>query len=68
MKWSAYLASMKREWVGAVVKFEGMLYVVFDVDSNGCLLIDKVAQFTSTTAVTVGMVQKLAGGEGYVNG
>lgn len=68
MKWSAYLASMKREWVGAVVKFEGMLYVVVDVDSNGCLLIDKVAQFTNTTAVTVGMVQKLVGGEGYVNG
>lgn len=60
MKWSEYLASLKREWVGAVVKFDGILYVVADVDSNGCLLIDKPAQFTKTTAVSVGMVERVA--------
>lgn len=57
--WKEHLTSMREEWVGARVKFEGKTYRVVEVDSNGALLIDKPAQFTDTTAVDVGMVTRM---------
>ena len=42
------------------MKYEGNYYTVEKVDYNGSLMIDKPAQFTQTTAVGIGMVEKVA--------
>lgn len=46
-----FIESMKAEWIGKTVRYEGKSYKVVDVDYNGGLLIDKPARFTETTAV-----------------
>ena len=46
-----WIESLKSEWIGKRVKFEGGIYNVVDVDYNGFLLIDKKARYTRTTAV-----------------
>lgn len=50
---------LKNEWIGKRVSFEGEVYKVVDVDSNGALLIDKRARFTDTTAVLPSMVEEV---------
>ena len=52
-----WIAEKKKEWVGKKVTYEEKQYTVVDVDYNGALLIDKLAQFTDTTAVGMWMVK-----------
>ena len=60
---------MTREWVEALrhmwrdmkVVYDGEVYTVLDVDSNGALLIDKPDEFKATTAVSVSMVKLVDG-------
>lgn len=54
-----WIESRKNEWIGKRVKFEGEIYNVVDVDYNGFLLIDKKAQYTDTTAVSVCHIEKI---------
>ena len=51
-----YIEQKKQKWVGQQVSYQGSTYTVVDVDYNGSLIIDKPAQFTSTTAITEFMV------------
>ena len=53
------IEKMKKEWVGKKVRFRGEMYTVVDVDYNGSLMIDLPNQFNSTTAISVGMVDKI---------
>ncbi len=46
-----WIESLKREWIGKHVKFEGGIYNIVDVDYNGFLLIGEKARYTETTAV-----------------
>lgn len=54
-----FIQNLKSTWIGKQVTFEGGKYTVVDVDYNGCLLIDKKAQFTDTTAVGTWQVATL---------
>lgn len=49
--WKEYIDTLKKEWIGKIVKYEDKKYNVVDVDYNGMLLIDKKARYTDTTAV-----------------
>lgn len=51
-----YIEQKKQKWIGRQVSYQGGAYTVVDVDYNGSLIIDKPAQFTSTTAITEFMV------------
>lgn len=57
--WREFIDSMKEEWIGKSVLFENEKYNVVGVDYNGILLIDKKAEFTDTTAVSIEMVKVL---------
>lgn len=59
MLYSEYIENLNKEWTGKQVRFEGQVYKVVRVDYNGCLLIDKPAQFTKDTAVTIAMVEEI---------
>ena len=48
--WKDYIATLKAEWIGKTVYFEGERHQVVDVDYNGVLLIDKPTEHTATTA------------------
>ena len=52
-----WIAELRKKWIGMTVTYEGKQYKVVDVDYNGCLLINKKAQFTDTTAVAQWMVK-----------
>ena len=60
---------MTREWVDVLrrlwrdmkVVYDGEVYTVLDVDSNGALLIDKPDEFKATTAVSISMVKLVDG-------
>ena len=52
-----WIAELRKKWIGMMVTYEGKQYKVVDVDYNGCLLINKKAQFTDTTAVAQWMVK-----------
>ena len=54
-----WIESLKSEWIGKHVKFEGCIYNVVDVDYNGFLLIDRKARYTETTAVAVRHIEKI---------
>lgn len=54
--WREYIDTLKNEWIGRIVKYEGKKYNVVDVDYNGILLIDKKARYTETTAVSISSV------------
>lgn len=54
-----YIEKLKDEWIGKMVIFEDERYNVVDVDYNGMLLIDKKAQYTDTTAVSVSSIDDL---------
>lgn len=54
-----WIESLKKEWIGKRVKFEGNNYKVVDVDYNGMLLIDKKAQYTETTAIPQYAAEKI---------
>lgn len=58
-----YIDSMKTEWVGVTVKYDGAVYQVVDVDYNGSLLINKKARFTDTTAVSALQVERVRDGK-----
>lgn len=51
--WKEYINTLKNEWIGKIVEYEGKKYNVVDVDYNGILLIDKKALHTDTTAVGI---------------
>lgn len=53
-----YIEGLRREWRNAEVIYDGCRYTVVDVDYNGGLLIDKKAQFTDTTAVSILSVKR----------
>ena len=59
MTYREMIETMRLEWTGARVFFEGKEYTVVDVDYNGALLIDKPARFTDTTAVETWMVTRI---------
>ena len=46
-----YIAALKKRWVGRTIVYGGEIHKVIDVDYNGCLLIDKKAEFTDATAI-----------------
>lgn len=52
-----YIAELKTKWLGRNVIYAGAGYRVVDVDYNGCLLINKKAEFTDATAVETFAVQ-----------
>ncbi len=54
-----YIDIQRDRWIGKKVMYGGNIYNVVDVDYNGCLLIDKKARFTDTTAVETYMVQEI---------
>ena len=58
MDYINYIEKMKKEWIGKPVRYAGKSYMVVDVDYNGALLINKRAEFTDTTAVSIGMIVK----------
>lgn len=51
MTWREYIEKERKTYIGRKVKYEGKIYTVVDVDYNGCILIDKHAEFTPTTAI-----------------
>ena len=51
--------NMKREWVGKKVRFRGKTHTVVDVDYNGSLMIDLPNQYNQTTAVSIGMIERI---------
>ena len=59
MTYKEWIASLRREWTGARVLYEGEKHTVVGVDYNAALLIDKPARFTDTTAVATYMVTRI---------
>ena len=59
MTYKEWIESMRQQWTGARVLFEGEKHTVVGVDYNGGLLIDKPARFTDTTAVATYMVARI---------
>lgn len=57
--WKEYINTLKSEWIGKTVEYEGHKYNVVDVDYNGILLIDKKARYTDTTAVAIHNIKTL---------
>ena len=53
------IENMKKEWVGKKVRFRGEVYTVVDVDYNGSLMIDLPNPFNPTTAISVGMIERI---------
>ena len=58
MLYRDYIKILREEWIGKKVLFLGKEYEVLDVDYNGNLLINKEAEYTMTTAVSINMVEK----------
>ncbi len=58
MTYKEYIEKLKKTWIGKSVMYENKQYHVVDVDYNGMLLIDKKAEFTNTTAISVLHIQK----------
>ena len=54
-----YIESLRKEWTGAKVLYEGEEHTVVGVDYNAALMIDKPARFTDTTAVGTWMVTRI---------
>ena len=54
-----WIESLKNEWIGKEVLYEGKKYNVVDVDYNGFLLINRKAIHTGTTAVAIYDVKKI---------
>lgn len=54
-----YLEELKNKWMDRKVIFEGIVYTVIGIDSNGALLIDKADQFKTDTAVAPYMVEEV---------
>ena len=61
MTYREWIQERRGEWTGKKVIYQGNEYNVVDVDYNGALLIDKKAEFTETTAVSVLHVRKING-------
>ena len=59
MTYKEMIENMRREWIGAIVLYEGEKYTVVGIDYNAGLLIDKPARFTDTTAVETYMVTRI---------
>lgn len=53
------IENMKKEWVGKKVRFRGELHTVVDVDYNGSLMIDLPSEYNQTTAVSIGMIERI---------
>ena len=56
-----WVEALRRMWCDMKVVYDGEVYTVLDVDSNGALLIDKPDEFKATTAVSVSMVKLVDG-------
>lgn len=61
MLYRDYIKQLRNEWIGAKVIFEGCEYEVLDVDYNANLLIDKEAEYTTTTAIAPHQIEKRVG-------
>jgi len=59
MTYREMIRRMRDKWIGREVQFSGTKYRVIDVDYNGCLVIDKPAQFTETTVIGVYQIDKV---------
>ena len=57
MTYREWIESLRAKWIGQTVIYEGEKHTVIDVDYNGYLLIDKPAEFTETTAITIARVK-----------
>lgn len=57
MTYKEYINELRQTWTGRKVIYDGNAYTVTDVDYNGQLLIDKPAQYTSTTAVSITQIE-----------
>ena len=56
--WKEHIAELRQEWTGKLVKYQGAIYTVLDVDYNGALLINRETIYNSTTAILPGMLDK----------
>ena len=56
-----WVEALRRMWRDMKVVYDGEVYTVLDVDSNGALLIDKPDEFKATTAVSFSMVKLVDG-------
>jgi len=52
-----WINALRRLWRDMKVIFDGTVYTVLDVDSNGMLLIDKPDEYKATTAVPISRVK-----------
>lgn len=55
MTYKEYIDNLRNEWIGKRIVYQGNQYSVVDVDYNGMLMIDKKAEYTSTTAIPIEM-------------
>ena len=46
-----WIKSLKSEFLGKKVSYQGKVYTIADVDYNGIIHIDKPTEYTETTAV-----------------
>ena len=51
MSFSAWVKTLANEFVGKKVQYEGKIYTIVKVDSNGLIHIDKPSMYNTTTAV-----------------
>ena len=54
-----YLRSQYAKYIGAQVRYNGLLYKVIDVDYNGFLLIDIPSDHAETTAVNLNQITEV---------
>ena len=54
-----YLRSMYAKYIGALVRYNGRLYKVIEVDYNGMLLIDIPSDHAETTAVSLNQITEV---------
>lgn len=56
MTYKSYIESLKAEWIGKRVEFDGKAHTVVNVDYNGSLMIDLPTMFNETTAIAAWMI------------
>ena len=54
-----YMRSQYAKYIGAMVRYNGLLYKVIDVDYNGMLLIDIPSDHAETTAVNLNQITEV---------
>lgn len=54
-----YLRSYYAKYIGALVRYNGRIHTVIDVDYNGVLLIDIPTDHAETTAVSLNQITEV---------